>query len=162
MITNNLSPILKEHKFFKDLKSEYIELLIDCASNVYFDAGEFIFQQGQEANRFYLIRHGTVAIEISAPQHQSLVIKTVTENEVLGWSWLFPPYQWQVDARVLELTRAVALDGRCLRGKCDRDPQLGYELMKRFSRMMLDTLQVTRVQLLDLYGLPKRRQTNDF
>ena len=157
MTISTLAPILKEHTFFQELKPNYIELLVECASNVRFQAGEFIFHQGEKANRFYLIRHGRVAVEISAPGRQPIVIKTITDNDVLGWSWLFPPYQWHFDARALELTRAIALDARCLRGKCDRDPELGYELMKRFSFIMLETLQATRLQLLDLYGLPNRR-----
>lgn len=157
MMTSTLAPVLKQHAFFQGLKPEYVDLLIDCASNVRFDAGEFIFRQGEDANYFYLIRHGTVAIEISSPQHQTITIKTIGENEVLGWSWLFPPYQWQFDARALELIRAIALDARCLRGKCDSDPVLGYELMQRFSNIMLETLQATRLQLLDLYGTPTQR-----
>ncbi len=158
MIANNLTHILKEHAFFQGLRSDYIELLIDCASNVGLAADELIFRQGEGAHRFYLIRHGRVAVEISTPGQKSITIKTLTDNDVLGWSWLFPPYQWQFDARALELTRAIALDGLCLRGKCDSDPELGYELMKRFSRIMLETLQATRLQLLDLYGLPNRRE----
>jgi CRP-like cAMP-binding protein len=157
MMTSTLAPILKQHAFFQGLKPDYVDLLIDCASNVRFDAGEFIFRQGEDANYFYLIRHGTVAIEISSPQHQTITIKTIGENEVLGWSWLFPPYQWQFDARALELIRAIALDARCLRGKCDSDPVLGYELMQRFSNIMLETLQATRLQLLDLYGTPNQK-----
>ncbi len=157
MTRSTLAPILKEHAFFEGLKPDYIELLIECASNVRFDAGELIFRQGEEANRFYLIRHGRVAVEISAPGGKAIALKTLTDNDVLGWSWLFPPYQWQFDARAQELTRAIALDARCLRGKCDQDPELGYELMKRFSFIMLETLQATRLQLLDLYGLPNRR-----
>ena len=157
MSVSTLGPILKEHTFFQGLKPDYIELLVECASNVRFEVGELIFRQGQEANRFYLIRHGKVVVEINAPGWQSIAIKTMTDNEVLGWSWLFPPYQWHFDARALSLTRAIALDARCLRSKCDRDPELGYELMKRFSFIMLETLQATRLQLLDLYGLPNRR-----
>jgi CRP-like cAMP-binding protein len=157
MTTASLAPILKQHAFFEGLKPEYVDLLIDCASNVRFNGGEFIFHQGEAANRFYLIRHGTVAIEISSPKRKSITLKTLGENEVLGWSWLFPPYQWQFDARALELVRAIALDARCLRGKCDSDPVLGYDLMKRFSNIMLETLQATRLQLLDLYGTPNGR-----
>jgi CRP/FNR family transcriptional regulator, cyclic AMP receptor protein len=152
----NLAPLLKEHAFFENLKSEYIDLLVECASNTCFESGQLIFRQGEDANQFYLIRQGKVAIEIHAPGKSALTLQTITAQEVLGWSWLFPPYQWQFDARALELTRAIALDGRCLRGKCDRDPVLGCELMKRFSAIMLDTLQATYLQLLDLYGLPNR------
>jgi CRP-like cAMP-binding protein len=158
MITN-LAPLLKEHAFFADLKPEYIDLLVECASNVRFEANQWIFRQGEDADRFYLIRQGKVAIEISAPGQPAIVIKTLTDHDVIGWSWLFPPYRWQFDARAIELTRAIALDGRCLRGKCETDPVLGYELMKRFSSIMLETLQATRLQLLDLYSVPSRRSS---
>jgi CRP/FNR family cyclic AMP-dependent transcriptional regulator len=157
MTLTSLAPLLKEHAFFEDLQPAYIELLVECASNVRFEAGHLIFRQGEEANQFYLIRQGKVAIEISAPGQPAITIQTIIEHEVLGWSWLFPPYRGQFDARVLERTRAIALDGRCLRGKCDTDPVLGYNLMKRFSAIMLDTLQATRLQLLDLYGLPNKK-----
>uniref|UniRef100_B8HJR3 Cyclic nucleotide-binding protein n=1 Tax=Cyanothece sp. (strain PCC 7425 / ATCC 29141) TaxID=395961 RepID=B8HJR3_CYAP4 len=156
MILSNLAPILQTHTVFQGLKPDDIELLTDCASNVSFGAGDFIFRQGEAANQFYLLRQGRVAIEISAPGQKPIVIQTLRAQDVLGWSWLFPPYQWQFDARVLELTRAIALNGLCLRGKCDSDPALGYELMKRFSYIMLETLQATRLQLLDLHDLPRR------
>ncbi len=149
-----ITPILKEHTFLEGLKPSYVELLSECASNACFQAGELIFRQGETANRFYLIRYGKVAVEITPPGGQALIIKTLTDNDVLGWSWLFPPYQWHFDARALELTRAIVLDARCLRGKCDRDPELGYRLMERFSFIMLETLQSTQLQLLDLYDRP--------
>lgn len=157
MTLSTLEPLLREHSFFKGLKPEYIQLLVECASNIKFEAGEMIFQRDEEANRFYLIRNGRVSLEISSPRKQAITIKTLTDHDVLGWSWLYPPYQWQFDARALESTRAIALNGRCLRGKCDNDTELGYEMMKRFSFIMLESLQATRLQLLDLYGLPERK-----
>jgi CRP-like cAMP-binding protein len=72
---------------------------------------------------------------------------------VLGWSWLFPPYRWHFDARALELTRAIALDGKCLREKCEEDHDLGYELVKRVAQIIMERLQATRLQLLDVYGV---------
>ncbi len=157
MPLSTLEPLLKEHSFFQGLKPEYIQLLVECASNIKFEAGEMIFQRGEQANRFYLIRNGRVSIEISSPGKRAITIKSLTDHDVLGWSWLYPPYEWQFDARALELTRAIALNGQCLRGKCDNDPELGYEMMKRFSFIMLESLQATRLQLLDLYGLPERK-----
>ncbi len=157
MPLSTLEPLLKEHSFFQGLKPEYIQLLVECASNIKFEAGEMIFQRGEEANRFYLIRNGRVSLEISSPGKQAITIRTLADHDVLGWSWLYPPYEWQFDSRALELTRAIALNGQCLRGKCDNDPELGYEMMKRFSFIMLESLQATRLQLLDLYGLPKRK-----
>ena len=81
-----------------------------------------------------------------------MTIDTIQEGEVLGWSWLFPPYRWHFDARALQLTRAVAFDGKCLRDKCDRDHDLGYEMVRRFAEVITQRLQSARLQLLDLYG----------
>jgi CRP/FNR family transcriptional regulator, cyclic AMP receptor protein len=154
METTSLEPFLAEHPFFRGLEPDYVKLLTGCASNVRFDAGQFIFKMGQPANHFHVIRSGKVAVEIPKPQGGAITIATLGDGEVIGWSWLFPPYEWNYDIRALELTRALALDAKCLRGKCDADPKLGYELMKRFSEIMIDRMNATRMQLLDLYGKP--------
>jgi CRP/FNR family transcriptional regulator, cyclic AMP receptor protein len=149
----SLEPILATHPFFKDLDKPYLELLTGCASNVRFEAGEYILHQGDEANNFYIIRHGNVALEMLVPGRGPITIETVGEGEVLGWSWLFPPHHWRFDARAIELTRAIALDGVCLREKCEADHNLGYELMKRFAEIVTQRLQATRLQLLDVYNV---------
>jgi CRP-like cAMP-binding protein len=135
----------------KGLDPAHLNLIVGCASNVRFNPGEFIFRAGQEANHFYVVRNGRVSIETFAPQRGAITIETVADGELLGWSWLIPPFEWHFDARALSLTRAIALDARCLRGKCDNDPALGYELLKRFSQVMEQRLEATRLQLLDLY-----------
>jgi CRP-like cAMP-binding protein len=149
----SLEPILAAHPFFKDLAKPYLELLTGCASNVRFEAGEYILRQGEEANNFYIVRHGNVALEMLVPGRGTITIETVGEGEVLGWSWLFPPHHWRFDARAIELTRAIALDGACLRGKCEADHNLGFELMKRFAEIVTQRLQATRLQLLDVYNV---------
>jgi len=80
------------------------------------------------------------------------VIETLEEGDILGWSWLIPPYLWRFDARIVEPTRAIALDGKCLRMKCDENHDLGYELLKRFAHIVTQRLQATRLQLLDIYA----------
>ena len=147
----SLEPILAEHPFFKDLEKRYPGLLVGCASNVRFEAGQFLFREGGEANQFYLIRHGLVALEIYAGRRGPITVTTIHAGEVLGWSWLFPPYRWKFDARAVEPIRAIALDGRCLRQKCEDDHSLGYELLKRFSYIMKQRLDATRLQLLNIY-----------
>lgn len=150
-----LEPILAAHPFFRDLDPRHLQLIVSCAANVRFEAGQFIFREGEEANQFYLLRHGTVSLDIFVPQRGALTIQTLREGDVLGWSWLFPPYRWHFDARAVSLTRALALDGKCLRLKCEDDHDLGYELFKRFARLMTERLQATRLQLLDVYGGPQ-------
>ena len=147
-----LEPILAEHPFFKGLKPEYLRLVTGCASNVRFEAGTYIFREGEDATGFYLLRQGKVALEIFAAQHGSLTIETIESGEVLGWSWLFPPYRWHFSGRVIEPTRAIALDGMCLRTKGEEDHDLGYELMLRVAQIMMERLQATRIRLLDIYS----------
>lgn len=147
-----LKTYLVEHPFLKDLNPDQLELITGCASNVRFNSGELIFREGDDANHFYMIRHGKVAIELFAPDRGSIKVETIGEGEVFGWSWLVAPYKWNFDARAVELTRAVALDGKCLRTKCDEDHDLGYELLNRFMVIMMERFQATRIQLLDLYN----------
>lgn len=152
----NLETVIAEHPFFKGLDAASVKIIVDCASNVCFQPETYIFKEGNEADYFYLIRQGQVAIEIFAPERGPITVQTVNEGDVLGWSWLFPPYHWQFDARATKLTRATVFDGRCLRTKCETDNRLGYELIKRFSQIVVDRLQATRMQLLDVYGQSTR------
>ncbi len=147
-----LEPLLAEHPFLKGLKAEHLSTITGCASNARFEAGEYLFREGEDANQFYIVRSGKIAIEAFVPHRGSLIIQTVDEGDILGWSWLVPPYKWRFAARAVDLTRAIALDGKCLRGKCEKDHDLGYELLKRFADIMAERLDATRIQLLDLYG----------
>jgi CRP/FNR family transcriptional regulator, cyclic AMP receptor protein len=146
-----LEPILAKHPFLKGLKPEHLGILVGCASNVRFDAGQFLFHEGEEANEFYMIREGKVAVQIQGAERGPIIVQTIGEGEVLGWSWLIPPYRWRFDAKALELTRAIALDGKCLRTKSEEDHDLGYELLKRFAGIIVDRLEAARLQLLDVY-----------
>ena len=148
----NLEKILAEHPFLKGLSESHIALLNGCASNVVFKAGEFVFRADSPADHFYFIRQGRVQMESMVPQKGPVAIGTRTDGDVFGWSWLVPPYRWHFDARAVELTRAVAMDGKCLRNKCENDHDLGYELMKRFLILVAQRLDVARLQLMDVYG----------
>jgi CRP/FNR family transcriptional regulator, cyclic AMP receptor protein len=147
-----LEPLLTEHPFFRDLTPGDIQYLTGCAKNVRFEAGQVIFREGEAADQFYLIRDGRVALENFAPGRGSAPILTLGAGDALGWSWLVPPYKWRFDARAIETTRAFALDGKCLRGKCDQDPRFGYELLKRIAAIIAERLHDTRLQMLDVYG----------
>ncbi len=147
-----LEHILSEIPLFAGMKDEHLALIAGCASNVRFEAGQFVGRQGEPAEKFWAVRHGRLSLEIHAPGRGALTIQTVGENEVLGWSWLVPPHQLHFDARALTLTRAVELDARCLRGKFSRDPELGYELLRRFSQVIAQRLEAMSLQILDIYG----------
>jgi len=147
-----LDAMLAEVPLLAGLEPEALALIAGCASNVRFDEGDVLFREGDEADVFYVIRHGSVAIELYSPPRGGMTIETISAGEVVGWSWLFPPHRWHFDARALTQVRATAFDGACLRGKCDEDPAFGYELMRRFAQVMLERLQWTRLRLMDVYG----------
>jgi CRP/FNR family transcriptional regulator, cyclic AMP receptor protein len=152
MIMEDLSRIASEHPFFTGLGEDFIHLVTGCARNVRFEAGQYLLREGEAANEFFLIRHGRVAIELATPNRGTMTILTVGPGDVVGVSWLVPPYRWNFDARALELVRALSIDAACLRGKCEADHDLGYDLMKRFMPMLIARLHSTRLQMLDVYG----------
>ncbi len=152
-----LDSVLAEIPLFSGLDDETLRLLAGCASNVRFDAGQRIMRRGEPADVFYLVRHGSVVLETYFPARGPVTIETLEAGEVLGWSWLFPPYRWHLDARALTVVRATAFDGACLRGKCLEDPALGYELMSRFAQIVIERLQWTRLRLIDVYETDGRR-----
>ena len=114
-------------------------------------AGEYLLLEGDAADIFYLIRRGQVSLETRAPGRPPLVLKTLGPGTEIGWSWLFPPYRWQFDARATEPVEAIAVDAICLRGKVESDPALGYELTKKFAAVMLHRLQAARMRLSVLH-----------
>ena len=147
-----LDEILEGVAFFAGMGEEEIALIAGCGRNARFDAGETIFRQGDAADNFFVVRHGSVAVGNFVPPRGELVIETLEAGELLGWSWLFPPYRAHFDARALTLVRATEFDGACLRDKCAADPALGYDVVHRFAGVLIERLQWTRLRLLDLYG----------
>ena len=143
-----IDAVLRDVPVFSGLAPEQLSLLAGCASNVRFGEGEVLFREGDPADTFYVVRHGSVALETFVPARGAITIETLEAGEVVGWSWLFAPYRWHFDARALSLVRATAFDGACLRGKCEDDPRLGYELMSRFAQVLIERLQWTRLRLL--------------
>jgi CRP/FNR family cyclic AMP-dependent transcriptional regulator len=149
-----LDRFVREHPFFAGLDEEYIQLIAGCARNVRFNAGQYLYHHGDSADEFFLIRHGRVALEMSAPGRAAVTFQTLSEGEIVGVSWLLPPYRWAYDARAVDLVRAIGMDAKCLRGKIDSDHDLGYEMMMRFVPVLVDRLQATRMQILDVFGPP--------
>ena len=142
---------LAAQPFFKGLSTPQLELLLDNSMPVEFPADKSIFREGQLANRFYLILEGEVALESAAGERDATpeLIQTLVAGDMLGWSWLFPPYYWHFDARAVTPVKAVFFYGTRLREQCESDHELGYELMKRTAEVVIGRLQATRRRLLE-------------
>ena len=152
MSEREIPEVLGETGAFAGLHADHLELIAGCGKIAAFEAGDYLFREGEPANDFYLLRHGRVALELFIPGRGAVTVSTHGPGEVIGWSWLFPPYRWHLDARVVERGSAILFDGRCLREKAEAEHDLGYELMKRFAAKMVERLQETRLQILDVYG----------
>jgi CRP/FNR family cyclic AMP-dependent transcriptional regulator len=147
-----LDELITDSPIFAGLERSQLELIASCARNVHVPGDTLLLREGEPANIFYLIRRGRVSLEVNAPARGALLIETLHPGDAVGWSWLFEPYCWQLDGRTTEPSDLIAFDGACLRGKVEQDHELGYQLMKRFAANVVDRLQATRMQLLDVYG----------
>jgi signal-transduction protein with cAMP-binding, CBS, and nucleotidyltransferase domain len=149
-----LSDYLEAHPLFTELPEAYRHELENCAVEQHYAPGEAILLSRQPADHFHFIRSGRVALQIHPPHTAPMLIQTLCEGDVLGWSWMLPPYEWHFDALAQSDVSTFRMDARCVRGKCDQDPRLGYLLNQIFSRIMLERLMATRLQLMDVYGKP--------
>ena len=140
--------LLAAQPFLKGLSKPQLEVMANSALLVEFTAGKMIFEEGLEAHRFYIILEGSVALESTNGNGGTTLIQSLKAGDVLGWSWLFPPYQWNFDARAVKQTKAIIFFAQTLRELGERDPALGYELMKRVTQVVITRLQTTRLQLL--------------
>lgn len=147
-----IDKLLTEHPFFKDMPEDARKTLAGCAKNERFEPGDYLAHEGAPANKFYLIRSGTLAVEFHVPSGDGLVIETLHNGEVFGWSWMVAPYEWAYDIRAVELARVISLDAACLRKKITKDKVLGFELFSRFAPIIAKRLNSTRQQLTDMYG----------
>jgi hypothetical protein len=148
---DTIRDIIVAHPFFKNLNPRYVHLFTDCACFERFGPGQDIFREGQQANRFYIIHNGRVALETFVPRSGSTTVQTIDAGGALGWSWLYSPYQWQFSARALDPVEAVAFGAASLREKADEHHDFGYDLLLRVGRVMLETLQGTRRKLVEFY-----------
>lgn len=146
------------HPFFHQLRDTHVDALTACAMQTKFPSDDFIFHQGDVANRFYLIEEGCVALEANQPGHGTIRIQTIGAGDALGWSWLFPPHVWRFSARTVEPTRAIFFYGTWLRAQFEQNPGLGDELMRRMAQLVVERLQATQLQLVEISEVAMRAQ----
>ncbi len=145
-----LAEAIAAHRFVAGMKPEHLKKLLAVAMFKQFERHEIVFREGEPANRFYLICRGKIALQSRGYGEPAPLVQFVGEDEVLGWSWLFPPYYWHFTARAVEPTCAIFFYGTRLRDQSDADPAFGYELMRRVAAVVTKRLQISRVQLLQL------------
>lgn len=149
---HELEDLIADAPALAGLSAEHRRTIAGCARLCRFAAGEPLLREGAPADTFFVLRTGAVAVETPVPGRGAVTLETLHAGDLLGWSWIVAPYRTAFDARATEPTRAVAFDGACLRGKCDRDPALGFALLRLMAAVLSRRLQDTRLRLLDLYA----------
>ncbi|MEU2377246.1 cyclic nucleotide-binding domain-containing protein [Streptomyces misionensis] len=126
--------------------------LTSLAREVSFTVGTRLFEEGRHADRFWIVRTGTVALDLRVPGRRPAVIETLGHGELVGWSWHFPPYIWQLGAEATSPVRAWEFDAASVRALCDDDPEFGRAVAVWVGRVVAQRLHASRVRLLDLYA----------
>lgn len=152
MTEDSLARALGDHDFFKGFAPKQLADLCATASEAEFSPGDLIFAEGGHADSAYAIVEGSVALELNVAHRGHHIVQTLHRGEMLGWGWLFPPHRWSFSALALDPTLLIRFDADQLRRLQDDDCALGYEMMKRFARVMTDRLAATRLQLVDFYA----------
>jgi CRP/FNR family cyclic AMP-dependent transcriptional regulator len=151
---SNPAPMLSsKHPFLVDMERRHLDILLHGAQEQQFEPDEIIFREGEPANRFYLINWGEVALETKCPGDGMVHIQTLHGGDVLGWSWLFPPFAWSFQARALKGTRVLACDGAHLLVMSEENDEFGHALMKRVARVAIQRLQGVRRQLVQVQSI---------
>ena len=145
---------LSTHTFFSGLDDSYRKFLSNSATELQINKGGVLFKQGDRADKFYLLRKGQVSVQVPALMGPSLEIQTLGEDQVLGWSWLIPPYRWIFLARAEEDSELLEFDGGAILARCEEDPKFGYELFKCFAALMSERLGAARQKMMDQWDPP--------
>ena len=145
---------LSTHTFFSGLDDSYRKFLSNSATELQINKGGVLFKQGDRADKFYLLRKGQVSVQVPALMGPSLEIQTLGEDQVLGWSWLIPPYRWNFLARAVEDSELLEFDGGAILARCEEDPKFGYELFKCFAALMSERLGAARQKMMDQWDPP--------
>ena len=140
-----------EQPYFTDIKPEYLDILVKTASEVSFEKGHFLLTKGSDANNLYMLSSGKVNIEIDGEEKGPITIQSIGVGDIIGWSWLVPPFEWQFDAIVIEPTNVLKFDGVALRNTCEENHGFGYDLIKRVTTVMTNRLLSTRLKLMEYY-----------
>ncbi len=150
----SIEEYLSAHAFFSGLDDNFMKFLTSSVKKVQIKEGHVLFQQGKPADKFYLVRNGKISVQVPALMGPTLELQTLGEGQILGWSWLIPPYRWNFHARALEDSEVLEFDGSAILARCEEDPKFGYELFKRFAALMSERLDAARQKMMDQWDPP--------
>ena len=153
-MTGQQTSVLGAQPFLRGMPSAQLAVLAGLCQHVSIPSRERLFDEGSRADRFWIIDAGQVTLDASVPGQDRVIIETLGRGDVIGLSWMLPPYQWRFGAIATQPTQAFVFDAQAVRAACDADPLLGYELSQRFSAVVVHRLQATRARLIEACACP--------
>lgn len=148
--------VLASHPFVRGMRPDHVDTIGKAVTEVTFDPGQRIFQTGGHAGKFWLIQSGHVLLDLRMPDGDAMIVETAGIGDLLGWSWLFPPFSWTCGAVALRPVRALEFDAAAVRASCEADPALGAELTRRTAVVMARRLTAIRTRLLSVSACASR------
>ena len=145
---------LSAHEFFSEFSDDVLKFLCECSSTREIKKGQILFRQGENADKFYVVRSGRISIQMPAIMGPTLEIQTLDKDQVLGWSWLISPYKWNFQTKAEEDSELLQFDGAAILARCEQEPKFGYELLKRFAVLMSVGLNAARQKMMDEWNPP--------
>ena len=149
MSNQSTTEYLSGHEFFSEFSDDLLKFLCECSSMHEIKKGQILFLQGEHADKFYVVRSGRISLQMPAIMGPTLEIQTVDEDQVLGWSWLISPYQWNFQTKAEDDSELLQFDGAAILAQCELDPKLGFELVKKFAALMSVGLNAARLKMMD-------------
>lgn len=149
MSNQSTAEYLSSHVFFSELEQDILKFLSENVSTRKIKQGDILFRQGESANKFYVVRSGKISIQIPAVMGPALELQSQGKDQILGWSWLIPPYRWNFQARAEEDSELLEFDGAIILERCEEETKFGYELLKRFTSLMSERLETARQKMID-------------
>ena len=149
MSNQSITEYLSAHEFFSEFRDDDLKFLCECSSMREIKKGQILFLQGEHADKFYIVRSGRISIQMPAIMGPTLEIQAVEEDQVLGWSWLISPYQWNFQTKAEDDSELLQFDGAAILAQCELDPKLGFELVKKFAALMSVGLNAARLKMMD-------------
>ena len=149
MSNQSIAEYLSAHDFFSEFSADLLEFLCECSSSHEIKKGQLLFRQGEDADKFYVVRTGLISLQMPAIMGPTLEIQSVGKDQVLGWSWLIAPYKWHFQTKAEEDTELLQFDGTALLARCEQEPKFGYELLKKFAELMSVRLTSASQKMMD-------------
>ena len=149
---DNFANYLKSHSIFSDLDAKYIKILAQHVEEASFASGDLLFKQQDAAANFFIVLQGSITVEVPSLGGPPLEVQTLGVDEVLGWSWLIPPYRWAFEAKADSDLKVLKFDGKRLLQLCEKDNEFGYALMKKFTCLMSERLHAARLKMMETWA----------